>query len=257
MDPGGFGGAFGGTKAGGQVDPLSYIKRPAVVLRICALLSSIVVFGCISSSGWYFWQEKGKEVCVMNTDSAVVCHYATFVGIVGFLASIGFLVGEWFFEQMSSIKSRKHYVILDMAFSGVWALFYAIAFIFMANSWRKSDEMFSFAKANIIGGIFFSFLSVFFWLGSVGLAYQRFKAGSDTAFSQGLGDETMGQDGSQYQGYQEEAGYSEAPFQGGGQQDIYKENTKQFEEKARLLGNYEDTSSDNIIKGYQPQQMQY
>ena len=31
----------------------------------------------------------------MNTDSAVVCHYATFVGIVGFLASIGFLVGEW------------------------------------------------------------------------------------------------------------------------------------------------------------------
>ena len=58
----------------------------------------------------------------------------------------------------------------------------------------------------------------FFQLGSVGLAYQRFKAGSDTAFSQGLGDETMGQDGSQYQGYQEEAGYSEAPFQGGGQQ---------------------------------------
>ena len=55
-------------------------------------------------------------------------------------------------------------------------------------------------------------------MGSVGLAYQRFKAGSDTAFSQGLGDETMGQDGSQYQGYQEEAGYSEAPFQGGGQQ---------------------------------------
>ena len=40
MDPGGFGGAFGGTKAGGQVDPLSYIKRPAVVLRICALVSN-------------------------------------------------------------------------------------------------------------------------------------------------------------------------------------------------------------------------
>ena len=41
MDPGGFGGAFGGTKAGGQVDPLSYIKRPAVVLRICALVSNL------------------------------------------------------------------------------------------------------------------------------------------------------------------------------------------------------------------------
>merc|ERR1719273_509320 len=131
--------------------------------------------GSISSSGWYYSQAKGQEVCIMNLDCPGVCHYSTFVGIVGFLASIGFLIGEWFFEQMSSIKSRKHYVILDMAFSGVWALFYAIAFIFMANSWRKSDEMFSFAKANIIGGIFFSFLSVFFWLGSVGLAYQRFK----------------------------------------------------------------------------------
>ena len=138
-----------------------------------------------------------------------------------------------------------------MAFSGIWALFYAIAFIFMANSWRQSDEMFSFAKSNIIGAIFFAFLSVFCWvshlkvnltvepqvlkksyisliigklsnyyfqLGSVGLAYQRFKAGSDTAFSQGLGDEAMGQDGNQYQGYQEDTGYSDPPFQGGGQQ---------------------------------------
>ena len=55
-------------------------------------------------------------------------------------------------------------------------------------------------------------------MGSVGLAYQRFKAGSDTAFSQGLGDEAMGQDGNQYQGYQEDTGYSDPPFQGGGQQ---------------------------------------
>jgi hypothetical protein len=99
------------------------------------------------------------------------------------------------------------------------------------SSWRILGEnqtrCLALQRQTLLGGSFFSFLSVFFWLGSVGLAYQRFKAGSDTAFSQGLGDETMGQDGSQYQGYQEEAGYSEAPFQGGGQQ------------------------------GYQPQQMQY
>ena len=56
------------------------------------------------------------------------------------------------------------------------------------------------------------------------MAYQRFKAGSDTAFSQGLGEEGMGQDGNQYQGYQEDTGYSEAPFQGGAQQgtEIFK-----------------------------------
>ena len=55
----------------------------------------------------------------------------------------------------------------------------------------------------------------------MGLAYQRFKAGSDTAFSQGLGEEVMGQDGNQYQGFPggpEDTGYNNAPFQGGGQQ---------------------------------------
>ena len=39
MDPGGIGGAFGGVKAGGQQDPLTYLKRPTVVIRICALVS--------------------------------------------------------------------------------------------------------------------------------------------------------------------------------------------------------------------------
>lgn len=248
MDPGGLGGAFGGVKAGGQQDPLTYVKRPAVVIRIFALLFSIIVFGCVSSSGWFFMQDKQIEVCVMNTESAAVCHFSTFVGIIGFLAAIGFLVGEWFFEQMSSIKSRKHYVILDMAFSGIWALFYAIAFIFMANSWRQSDEMFSFAKSNIIGAIFFAFLSVFCWLGSVGLAYQRFKAGSDTAFSQGLGDEAMGQDGNQYQGYQEDTGYSEPPFQGGGQQGSTYQPGENTADEQKLFSNYGNLSK-NLIKG--------
>ena len=95
-------------------------------------------------------------------------------------------------------------------------------------------------------------------MGSVGLAYQRFKAGSDTAFSQGLGDEAMGQDGNQYQGYQEDTGYSDPPFQGGGQQGSIIE----FE-----INKFSDTFPypyifcDNTIyfagMGYQPQQVQY
>ena len=69
-----------------------------------------------------------------------------------------------FFEQMSSIKTRKHYVIFDMAFSGLWALFYFVAFCYMANAWRQSDEMFNFAKSNVIGAIVFAFLSVLTWV---------------------------------------------------------------------------------------------
>ena len=106
---------------------------------------AIIVFGCISSSGWYFLQDlakglQGKEVCVMNMDSTA-CHFSTLVGIVAFLASIGFLVGEWFFEQMSSIKTRKHYVIFDMAFSGLWAFFYFVTFIYMCIAWSKTDDV--------------------------------------------------------------------------------------------------------------------
>ena len=37
--------------------------------------------------------------------------------IVSFLSE-GFLVGEFFFDEMSSVKSRKHFVVADLAFSG-------------------------------------------------------------------------------------------------------------------------------------------
>lgn len=39
MDQGGYGGAFGGAKAGGAPDPLTFVKRPIVTLRICTLVS--------------------------------------------------------------------------------------------------------------------------------------------------------------------------------------------------------------------------
>jgi len=39
MDPGGYGGAFGGAKAGGAQDPLDFLKKPIVVLRLATLVS--------------------------------------------------------------------------------------------------------------------------------------------------------------------------------------------------------------------------
>jgi len=213
MDPGGYGGgAFGGAKAGGAQDPLTFLRRPIVCMRICTLFFAIIVFGCVSSSGWFFIQETQQEVCVMNMESSA-CHFSTMVGIVAFLASIGFIVGEWFFEQMSSIKTRKHYVIFDMAFSGLWAFFYFICFIYMCVAWSKTeDAKFTFASSNIIGAIFFAFLSIFAWAGCGILAFQRFKSGADTAFNDGM---NVGEDGAvppegQY-GYDE---YGQTPFTG-------------------------------------------
>merc|ERR1711874_390523 len=87
MDSGGFGGAFGGAKASGATDPLTFLRRPIVCMRVCTLFSAIIVFGCISSTGWYFLQDMKKEVCVLNMQASA-CHFSTMVGIVAFLASI-------------------------------------------------------------------------------------------------------------------------------------------------------------------------
>ena len=73
--------------------------------------------------------EKFIFLCI--ADSA--CQFSNVVAVIAFLASIGelepvkvlfwinfflgFLVGEFFFEQMSSVKSRKHFVLADLSFS--------------------------------------------------------------------------------------------------------------------------------------------
>jgi len=151
----------------------------------------------------------------MNMESSA-CHFSTMVGIVAFLASIGFLVGEWFFEQMSSIKTRKHYVIFDMAFSGIWAFFYFVTFVYMCVAWSKTEDLkFSFASSNIIGAIFFAFLSVFAWAGCGILAFQRFKTGSASAFTDGIGGEDTAVPAEAGQYYDETGQYNQAPFSGG------------------------------------------
>lgn len=79
-------------------------------------LFAIIVFGCISSQGWMFDEKEKREVCLYNRDASA-CHYGTGVAVLAFLASIGFLIGEFLFEQMSSVKTRKHYVLLDLGYS--------------------------------------------------------------------------------------------------------------------------------------------
>jgi hypothetical protein len=82
-----------------------------------AQLFAIIVFGCISSEGWRYDKKAKRETCLFNDDSNA-CNYGVGIGVVAFLAAIGFLAGEYLFEQMSSVKTRKHYVLADLCFSG-------------------------------------------------------------------------------------------------------------------------------------------
>ena len=79
-------------------------------------LLSVLMFAMISNQAWQPNME-GQEYCIINNSDAA-CQLPNTVAVIAFLASIGFLVGEYFFDQMSSVKSRKHFVLADLAFSG-------------------------------------------------------------------------------------------------------------------------------------------
>lgn len=78
-------------------------------------------------------QATMKEKCLYN-DDANACHYGVGISVIAFMASIGFIVGEFLFEQMSSVKTRKRYVLADLGFSGwIYILHYFNFMILQLN----------------------------------------------------------------------------------------------------------------------------
>lgn len=206
------GGAYGGGKAGGTFDPITFAQRPQVILRALCWFFSIIVFGCVSSSAWR--EENGKEVCLFNND-ATACKYGSTVGMFGVLASMGFIAGEYFFEQMSSVKSRKRYVLGDLGFSGAWTFLYFVAFIYLWSQWSSATappdgEGVGSVQAVIV----FSFFSIFTWGASAFLAYKRFLIGADAAFASTFESDPVNQDYTNYPMENETDQYSQSPFSG-------------------------------------------
>ncbi|XP_075231120.1 synaptogyrin isoform X1 [Lycorma delicatula] len=212
------GGAYGGGKAGAPFDPFTFVQRPQVILRAVCLLFAIIVFACISSQGWMYDETEKTEVCLFNRDASA-CHYGEGVAILAFLASIGFLGGEYLFEQMSSVKTRKHYVLLDLGYSGFWAFLYFISFCYLANQWSNAQvPPGHIGVGNVQAAICFSFFSVFTWAGCAWFAYQRFRQGADSAFAPTYEADPSSLPGAAYTSYpggpDTDAGYQEAPFSG-------------------------------------------
>ncbi|XP_005190042.1 synaptogyrin [Musca domestica] len=175
------GGAYGGGKAGGAFDPLSFAMKPQVVIRALCWLFSVVVFGCISSEGYR--EEDGKEVCLFNKDN-MACKYGNTVGVFGFIASIAFIVGEYLFERMSSVKSRKRFVMADMGFSAFWAFMYFVAFIYLWSQWSSAEmPPGGIGAGNMQAAIVFSLFSIFTWALCAFLAYKRFLIGAGDEFT--------------------------------------------------------------------------
>ncbi|KAG5891728.1 hypothetical protein JTB14_000331 [Gonioctena quinquepunctata] len=210
-------GAYGGGKAGGAFDPISFVRRPQVILRGVCWLFSIIVFGCISSQGWRFDTVKNKQVCLYN-DDVNACNYGVGISVIAFLATMIFLAGEYLFEQMSSVKTRKHFVLADLGFSGFWAFLYFVGFWYLTNQWSKSETPENgYGVDNVQAAIAFSFFSIFSWAGSAFFAYQRFRQGVGAAFQSNYEtDPNMPSSYPSYPGGPEtDQPYQEPPFSAG------------------------------------------
>nr|CAG4643555.1 EOG090X0FHR [Ilyocryptus agilis] len=175
-------GAFGAGKAGTAFNPVEFFQRPQVILRLLNILFSIIVFGSISSKGYTF--NGKKDVCLYAGDDNA-CNYGVGIGVIAFLAAALLLAGEYFFPQMSSVKTRRHFVLGDLGFSGFWSFLFTVGFIYLASQWTKTEPKTEALAAanNLRAAIAFSFFSVFTWAGSAYFAYQRYRQGADSAFA--------------------------------------------------------------------------
>ncbi|KAF7249497.1 hypothetical protein EG68_09815 [Paragonimus skrjabini miyazakii] len=103
---------FGAPKAGGNFNALEFFRQPVVILRVTAIVISIIVFGCVASGG-----RTTDHICIFHGEASA-CSYAVGVGVLAFLGGIGLLVSDGMFHSISNIKRRRQIVIGDLAFSG-------------------------------------------------------------------------------------------------------------------------------------------
>ena len=119
-----------------------------------------------------------EDKCIINESNA--CGFAVFVGVLAFLGGVGLLVLEAKFESISSIKIRRRAVIADLAFTGVWAAFWFVAFCYLVNQWSKTEEEelpAGYGVSNAKAAIAFSLFSVPVWGALAYFSYLALSAG--------------------------------------------------------------------------------
>jgi len=165
---------------------IKYIKKPLVILRIFAVVCSIIVFGCITSQGWRWDPEAWAEVCIIN-DSYSTCRLGSAVAILAFILSIGILVCEFYYEQLPSTDYRKQFVAADLVFSGLFSILFLVSFANLAHQWGLSKEPRGhYGRSNIGTAIAFSFFSIFIWGLHCAAAFRRLQVGVESDAEESL-----------------------------------------------------------------------
>ncbi|KAF7656018.1 hypothetical protein LDENG_00047340 [Lucifuga dentata] len=173
--------AYGASLAGGGFNLNKFVRQPQTIVRLLSWLFALVVFACITTEGYINPIHSPEAKCVFNeTDSA--CHYAVGIGVIAFLACVGFLVLDVYLPFMSNVQERKYAVLADLVFSGVWTFLWFVCFCLLASLWGRTHNASSIPQDAAQATIAFSFFSIATWGILTYFALGRYRRGvSDIA----------------------------------------------------------------------------
>jgi hypothetical protein len=201
--------AFGAGRAGSAFDPIEFIKKPQVILRIVAWIFAIIVFASIAQEGYT------DDGCRYNGSNA--CGYGVAIGVIAFLLTMAFTGLDVYFPNISNIKTRKTAVLVELGSSGALVFLWFIGFCYMTDQWRQEpdkDKVGWNGRNSVQAAIAFAFFSIIVWAALTFFAFRRYREGVSNLFSSGYEDHSTGS-GQTYGGYPPVGGagsFSQPPF---------------------------------------------
>ncbi|XP_004066218.1 synaptogyrin-2 [Oryzias latipes] len=171
--------AYGVSLAGKGFDFNKFVRQPLTVVRVLSWVFAIVVFSCIESEGYINAPTSPQVKCIFNKNDSA-CHYAVGIGVIAFLACVGFLLLDVYLLFSSSAQERKLAVAADLGFSGLWTFLWFVCFCLLTSQWSRTEDMRGIPKDAGRAAIAFSFFSIATWGITTYFTLGRFRHGVDS-----------------------------------------------------------------------------
>ncbi|XP_061736881.1 synaptogyrin-2b [Nerophis ophidion] len=163
--------------AGGGFDAQKFVRQPQSIVRLLSWLFAIVVFACITTEGYINTAYSAEAKCIFNQNDSA-CHYAVGIGVIAFLACVGFLVLDVYMPFMSNAQHRKYAVMADLGFSGAWTFLWFVCFCLLASQWGRTHDISGIPQDAARATVAFSFFSIATWAILTYFALGRFRRGA-------------------------------------------------------------------------------
>ncbi|XP_018520270.1 LOW QUALITY PROTEIN: synaptogyrin-2b [Lates calcarifer] len=168
--------AYGASLAGGGFDIYKFIRQPQTIVRVLSWIFALVVFACITTEGYINAAHSADAKCIFNQNDSA-CQYAVGIGVIAFLACVGFLVLDVYLPFMSNAQERKYAVMADLGFSGAWTFLWFVCFCLLASQWGRTHDVRGIPQDAARATVAFSFFSIATWGILAYYALGRFRRG--------------------------------------------------------------------------------